>query len=105
MPRHPWIVVSQTGKTDQVVIVNLSSNPGDNNPAFTVQPHEHPSISKPSHLRCERARLAAPSALQQLIDLGKLQLSRPVSDELLARVKRALLESSLTPLEVKKCLS
>ena len=63
IPRHPWIVLSDPGKDVRaVVLVNLSTKPGPDNPQTMVEPAEHRGVSQRSYVRfsasCRRAVVA-----------------------------------------------
>lgn len=104
-PRHPWIVLSDPAKdSDAVVIVNLSTKPGPDNPPCIVQPGEHNTISRQSYVRFEKARKTTLNALERGLAGNILSLSTEISAELLRRIQTHLLVSHHVPSELKKIL-
>ena len=98
---HLWIVLSEPGRV--AVIVSASTkNLGLDLPI--IEPGEHPSLSRRSFVRCEKARLVAADVLQQTLDRGVIHQSHPLSPGLLARIRAAILASEHTPGEIKEVL-
>jgi len=105
-PRHPWIVLSDPAKdTNSVVLVNLSTKPGPDNPPCTVDPGEHRALSQRSYVRFEKALKTTLDALEKGLAGNVLTLSAEVSSPLLDRIQHAFLGSRHVSRELKKILT
>lgn len=106
IPRHPWIVLSDPGKDAMaVVLVNLSTKPGPDNPQTMVEPAEHRGVSQRSYVRFEKARKTTLEALEKGLAGNVLSLSAEISGALLARIQHAFLASRHVSRELKKILT
>jgi hypothetical protein len=108
VPRHLCVVVTDPDLSPQVAFVNFSTVPGPDNPMLpdaVIRAKEHPSLLKPvSFVRCELARVSLAQDLDRLLTVRQLSPTKPAPPELLAKVRRALLASRHTPIEVKDLL-
>jgi hypothetical protein len=103
--RHPVIVVSDPLlDRKRIVVVNLSTKPGPDVPPCIVHAGEHPAISQRSYVRCERAGMGPIENIERGIAVNFISLSHVVSDAVLARVQRAILESDNAAYELKGVL-
>lgn len=108
--RHLWVVVSDPAADERVATVNFSTKPpllrSDNAP-YIVHPREpptHPSISEPSYVRCDQARLTLQTELDRLINVRTLVRTRDAPPELVTKPQQVLLASRATKLEIKLLL-
>jgi hypothetical protein len=80
IPRHPWILLSDPAKDARaVVLVNLSTKPGPDNPQTMVEPAEHRGVSQRSYVRFEKARKTTLEALEKGLAGNVLTLSAEIS--------------------------
>lgn len=86
------------------MVVNVSTKRGLDVPPCVIEPHEHPSISLRSYVRCEHATFAPIEALQAALAAQVISLSKLLAEPVLSRVQRALLESEHTTYELKGIL-
>jgi hypothetical protein len=105
--RHLCIVATKPDQSGRVAFVNFSSVPGPGPipPDAEIRAREHPALTKPlSYVRCEMARVCLAQELDRLLAIRQLSATKPAPPALLAKVRRALLASRHTPLEVKALL-
>lgn len=106
--KHLWIVATDPDLNPRVAIVNVSTVPGPDNPTPSdaqIRAREHPALVKPvSFVRCEMAKVWLAQDLDQLLQARQLSPTKPAPPDLLAKVRRALLASRHTPIEVKDLL-
>lgn len=105
VPRHLWLVLSDPAQdAERVVIANLSTKPGPDEPGCQVMPGEHPGVSRPSYLRSEHARIVTAAQLERLSSEGLISPAHPGFDALLRRLQAALAASAHAPLGAKAIL-
>jgi hypothetical protein len=107
VPRHLWIVVSDPTRDARVAVVNLSTDPGPENPVpadAQVAPKDHPALSRPSFIRCDQAKVWQAPDLDKLLATKTLSATKPATPALLAKARRVLATSRHTPIEVKALL-
>ncbi len=108
VPRHLCVVATDPDLNPQVAFVNFSTVPGPDNPMpldAEIRAKEHPALVKPvSFVRCELARVCLAQDLDRLLAARQLSPTKPAPPDLLAKVRRALLASRHTPIEVKDLL-
>jgi hypothetical protein len=106
IPRHPWIVLSDPGKNaTAVVLVNLSTKLGPDNPPLIVEPGEHRALSQRSYVRFEMARRTTLEALEKGLAANVLTLSTEISTTLLERIQQGLVSSRHVSRELKTILT
>lgn len=100
-----WVVLSDPSKDSRVVIANVSTLRSTNcHLGCTVASHEHGSLSRPSVLRCDQARLTKKADLERLIQNRTVQDTKQASDALVTKLQASLCESPHTANEVKELL-
>jgi hypothetical protein len=105
-PRHPWIVLSDPEKNPSaIVLVNLSTKPGPDDPPCIVEPREHRAISQRSYVRFEKALRTTRKALDAGLAGNALSLSEEISAMVLERVQQGFLASRHVSRELKKILT
>ena len=103
--RHLWVVLSDPSKNSKVVIANLSTLRSTNSHlGCTVGNGEHGSLSRPSVLRCDQARLTEAADLEGLVRKRSLQYTAEANDSLVKKLQSSLCNSPHTPNEVKAVL-
>lgn len=103
--RHLWVVLSDPSKHAKVVLANLSTLRSNNSHlGCTVGAGEHRSLSRPSVLRCDQARLAEATGLENLLTKRVVQATADADDSLVRKLQASLCKSPHTPNEVKELL-
>ena len=103
---HLWIVVSNPD-AEQVLIVNFTSFRGGgvyHDPACIVEKDEHPYLMHRSWIRYEDAMLVPAKGLREIFRRSLLRRHEPVSEALLARIRRGAVESENVPLKCRQAI-
>jgi len=91
--RHLWVVISDPLIDDtQVLSVNFSTSL-TSDPACIVEPNEYDKLDRRSYVAYSHARVAAAHELTTLVNLGQLEITRPVPSELLDRIRQGAAQS------------
>ena len=104
VPRHLWFALSDPGRSDRVVLANVSTKRCTSGEVCVVAPKEHERVSAESYLRFDEVRVSPRADLDRLFESGTLQATTDASPELLRKLQRAILESIAVPLEAKDLL-
>lgn len=105
VPRHLWIVLSDPGQdAEAIVIANLSTKPGPDNPGCLVAPGAHPGVSRPSYLRSERARVVSATDLERLAEQRLIVPTAQAPEALLRKLRTALANSPHAPIGARRIL-
>lgn len=103
---HLYIVLSDPSQDEErVVLVNLTTWTVDEESHCIVQKGEHRFVKHKTAVRYNGAKLASVSELERLTNTGMLKSDRPLSPELLKRVRDgAALAADRIPEECRQVL-
>lgn len=101
---HLWIVLTSPDDhpEDEIVVVSLTTKQPWSDPTVEIAPQEHPFVDRPTAVRYSNADFYPPQRFIRAVLEGEAERRPSVSDELLARVRRGLLESPQAPERVKE---
>lgn len=101
---HLWIVLTSPDhhEEDEVVVVSLTTKQSWSDPTVEIGPGEHPFVERPTAVRYSNAELYPPQRLIRAVLSGTATRRPAVSEELLDRIRRGLLESPNTPERVRE---
>jgi hypothetical protein len=102
---HLYMVISEpTLDQANVVLVNFTGYSLDEEVCCIADPGEHPFLDKKSCVRYKDARIASTALLDKLVQAGKLQPHKPLSQLLLSRVRAGAAASGFLPEGCRKIL-
>lgn len=101
---HLWIILTSPDDhpDEEVVAVSLTTKQSWSDPTVEIEPGEHPFVDRPTAVRYSNADFYPPQRFIRAVLSGEATRRPGVSDELLSRVRRGLLESPSTPERVKE---
>lgn len=102
--RHLWVIVSDPAKDSRVAIVNLSTQPTPGTSSRQVAAGEHPSVTRPSCVRYELARLTPAQKVSEGLAKRVLSSTKSAPPALVKKLQALLGESDRTKNEVKELL-
>lgn len=93
---HLWMIISDPTKyPEQVVIVNFTSWESWKDQACLVDVSDHPYIRKKTCVNYEGAKVVTLAQLRELENSGAIKTHAHLSDELLDRIRRGVLDSRM----------
>lgn len=94
------------GGQPHVVMVSVTSIKQDfpYDPACVIKAGEHPFIAHDSYVYYRDPRIEPLVHVQTMVDSAVWQCKEPCSPELLARIRKGLLESTRVPRHIKKLI-
>jgi hypothetical protein len=101
---HLWFVITDPARSARVVLANISSRPCPSGEVLELKRGEHPFIAHPSFLRFAEVRVVDVQGLERLLANGTLRDSRDLSPDLLQRIRRAVGNSNVVPIEATRLL-
>lgn len=104
---HPWIIINDPSQHDRLALyVNITSIKGGRFDDVTcvLQRGEHISVSRPSYIRFDGAKIALVSQLDEAGRLGLIRRSEKASAQLVAKIRRAALVAERLKENFKKLL-
>lgn len=101
---HLWIILTSPEEhpDDEVVAVSLTTKHSWSDPTVEIGPGDHPFVDRPTAVRYSNADFYPPQRFIRAVLSGEATRRPAVSDELLARIRRGLLDSPSTPERVKE---
>lgn len=101
---HLWIVLTAPGDhpDDRVVAVSLTTKQTWSDPTVELAPEEHPFVDRPTAVRYSNADFYPPQRFIRGVLSGSAKRRPRLSDDLLQRIRRGLLESPHAPRAVKE---
>lgn len=101
---HLWVVLTSPGEhpDDRVVAVSLTTKQTWSDPTVEISPGEHPFVDRPTAVRYSDADFYPSQLFIRAVLSGEATRRPSVSDELLERMRRGLLESPNAPDPVKE---
>jgi hypothetical protein len=92
---HLWVVISDPEKDpNRVMLVSVTSHEPHKESVCLLDVGDHPAVSHPSCIAYNEARMTTLETLARLQDAGHLRLQAPVSEELLARIRKGVSRST-----------
>jgi hypothetical protein len=104
---HPWIIINDPARHGGLALfVNITSLKGGKFDDLTcvLQAGEHSSISHPSYIRFDGARVALASQLEEAERLRLIRRSERASRALLEKIRRAALAAQRFKADFRKLL-
>jgi hypothetical protein len=102
---HAHVIASDPARDPgHVVVVSLSSKPGDGDAGYTLEFGDHVSISHRTYVRCDFAGLTTVTQLQEHLRKQEITISQCLQKAALQKVQRALGESPRPSRELKAIL-
>jgi hypothetical protein len=99
---HLWAIVTAANpQTDEVIIVNFTTQRPDSDTTVVIQPGEHRFVKHPTVAFFADARTSKLADLQDATVWGQAHQDDPLTPELLRRVQEGLLASQMTPKKIK----
>lgn len=101
---HLWVVLTAPAdhEEDLIVVVPLTTKQTWTDPTVEIGPEEHPFVEKPTAVRYSNADFYPPQRFIRDVLTGEATRRPNLSDELLERIRRGLLESPQTPERVRE---
>lgn len=95
---HLWIILSDPSvDPDQVVIVNFTTHTVEEEQDCVVQKGEHPFVKHKTAVRYRDAKIVSSSVLAKLLKAHQLKSHKPLSHNLLQRVRAGASKSDFLP--------
>lgn len=104
---HPWTIINDPSQHDGLALyVNITSIKGGRFDDLTcvLQRGEHISVSRPSYIRFDGAKIALVSQLDEAGRLGLIRRSEKASAQLVAKICRAAFVAERLKENFKKLL-
>lgn len=103
--RHVWMIISDPTKNPaKLLMVNFSSWEPHLDQACVMEAGEHPFIVHKTVINFARARIVSLEQMQTLRRRGQIEMLEPLTPTLLAKIRRATLESTRISLEMADIL-
>lgn len=101
---HLWIVLTSPDDhdEDEIVAVSLTTKQSWSDPTVEIRADEHQFVDRPTAVRFSDADFYPSQRFIRAVLSGEATRRPAVSEELLARIRRGLLESPNTPDRVKE---
>jgi hypothetical protein len=97
---HLWIVISDPGLCESVVIANVTSWSEHKEQACVLSPDDHSWLIKKSCMNYRDARVVSIDQLNCLLSRGLIEMRDCASNELLRKVLRGVSESTQMPMQM-----
>lgn len=99
---HLWVVVvSVNEKTNETVIVNLTTQRTHSDTTVVLQKGEHPFVQHPTVVHYIDARIIDAKQLERAIEAGTFRSHSDCTQATLQRIQEGLFTSPFTPQKVK----
>ena len=98
---HLFVVVYDPSPEAEILIVNFTSIKPHSDRTTILQTTDHPYISKETVVNYSDATIAPLVKLETAIDGGLGSTNKPVSPDLLKRIREGIFNSPLTKIKVK----
>ena len=100
--KHLWVVaVAANPATQEVVIVNLTTQRPHSDATVVLQPSDHEFVNHPTVVFYADARIVDGRTIDAAIEGGMFPTHRDCSPALLLRIQQGLFDSPHTPQKVK----
>ena len=102
---HLWIIVSDPQiDPEQVLIINVTSSTDPPDNACILRAGEHPFIERETYVYYGKAWVVSLGQLQLARDCKRLKIQRPVSQDVLKRIRQGAIESEYISLKHRQIL-
>jgi hypothetical protein len=98
---HLHVVLTRPTTDGEVITVPICTRYRWSETLLCVEPGEHPFIKHPSVVSYRHARIRKCAVIARAIECGKARSMERVSDKLLTRMQRAILDSDFVTNEVR----
>jgi hypothetical protein len=101
---HLWVVVSDpAADPERVLIINMTSNRGGDQ-SCTLDVGDHPFVEHTTRMRYDMARIVTNAELERHVASSAIRLHEPVSEDVLARIRRGAATSQYVPFGCRQVL-
>ncbi len=102
---HLWVIVSDPSQdADRLVIVSFTTYGRYKDQTCAVRPGDHPFVTRDTLVCYSDARIATNAQLELLVTKGLMKRNKPVSAELLERIRQGAWKSDEISLEAREVL-
>ncbi|MBN1959963.1 MAG: hypothetical protein JW841_03385 [Deltaproteobacteria bacterium] len=103
-PGHFYILISNPTSENKIIISNLSTSPGNCGDNYTITQSELRCLSHSSFLRCNNTEMRYCNEIERLITSGKCIKKATLSNNILAKVQKTILDCRRVSIEIKDVL-
>ncbi len=102
---HLWIILSDPAQdADRLVMVSFTTFRRDKDQTCVLRPGDHPFVTRDTLVCYADARIATNAQLESLVSKGLMKRNKPVSAELLQRIRQGAWKTDEISLEAREVL-